>query len=153
MLYLWFRCFYFVVFGATCCAKLNSLVLLCACVESSLYVCRCVSPMSRAIRQPCDHHDIVQRSSRTSVKGMYMSRLTVALAACTMDVSRICQEVPSNKSQGSANELIDHPEATRDASCKPILSPGINSWSQQIANPGGPRGQASASTQKLNPKG
>ena len=40
-----------------------------------------------------------------------------------------------------------------NASCKPTLSPGVNSWSQPIANPGGPRGQASASTQKLNPKG
>ena len=38
---------------------------------------------------------------------MYMSRLTVALAACTMDVSSICQEVPSNKAKAAQmNSLI-----------------------------------------------
>ena len=47
--------------------------------------------------------------------GRFESSLTFALLSCTLDVASICHEVPSNKAKGSANELIDHPEATRDA--------------------------------------
>ena len=47
--------------------------------------------------------------------GRFESSLTFALRSCTLDVASICHDVPSNKAEGSANELIDHPEATRDA--------------------------------------
>ena len=48
--------------------------------------------------------------------GRLRSSLTFALLSCTLDVASICHEVPSNNAKGSANELINHPEATRDAS-------------------------------------
>ncbi len=49
--------------------------------------------------------------------GRFESSLTFALLSCTLDVASICHEVPSNKAEGTANKLIDHPEATRDAGC------------------------------------
>ena len=48
--------------------------------------------------------------------GRFESSLTFALLSCTLDVASICHEVPSNKAKSKADELIDHPEATRDAS-------------------------------------
>ena len=48
--------------------------------------------------------------------GRFESRLTFALISCTLDVMSHCHEAPLNKAKGNADELIDHPEATRDAS-------------------------------------
>ena len=48
--------------------------------------------------------------------GRFESSPTLALILCTLDVTSICHEAPLNKAKSKADELIDHPEATRDAS-------------------------------------
>ena len=57
--------------------------------------------------------------------GRFESRLTFALISCTLDVMSHCHEAPLNKAKSNADELIDHPEATRDASGNPILKSRI----------------------------
>ena len=77
-----------------------------------------VGPMRAAIRR----HDFVQRQQYhhammgTFDVGRFESSLTFALLSCTLDVASICHEVPSIKAKSKADELIDHPEAIRDAS-------------------------------------
>ena len=64
----------------------------------------------------CKEQQYHQAMMGTFKMGRFESSLTFALLSCTLDVASICHEAPSNKAKGNANELINHPEATRDAS-------------------------------------
>jgi len=110
-------------------------------------------PMRWAIRQPCDHHEIVLQIKLHIYKG----KIQVKVDYLPSFLHHGCFEhLPWDTFEQTQGRQVNSFIILRqlvNASCKPTLSPGVNSWSQQIANPGSPRGQASASTQKPDPKG
>ena len=82
------------------------------------------------------------------IRTLDMGRLLLNLIFALIHVKLECYErvghgAPSGQAEGNNDDLIEHPGATRDASLSPTQK--SKTKSQQIANPGGPRGQASAS--------
>ena len=65
------------------------------------------------------HH---REKTGTFEMGRFESSLTFALDSCTLDVmSAFAKKHLHTKAESNADGLIDHPEATRDASYNPIL--------------------------------
>ena len=67
---------------------------------------------SRLCAKPSDH----RAKMGTFEMGRFESSLTFALDSCTLDVMSAFAKQHFHKAESNADELIDHPEATRDAS-------------------------------------